>query len=441
MSVAIRNARIFTGEGEQHDGGSVAFDDGWITVVGEDETNADTVIDLEGRYLLPGLIDLHTHMSGGDNGIGYGVEAATFKMTAPLIEAVLDSVEAAGVTLRAGFTTVREIGTRDYIDVYLRAAQAAGQIDAPRILATGPGIAITGGHGEFWDPEHTADGVDAFVRRVRQLVHNKVDVIKVVSADGPETLGEWWTVQATAEEVSAAFAEARRLGRRTASHAMGGEAIKNIVHARVDTVEHGWYLSEESARLMVENGTYLVPTLGNVVAIIKHGPALGMPWAEMMADDEQSIFERMEMAREMGVKVACGSDCGGNEAHVHGRNADELECYVRFGMSAEEAIEAATIEAARAVRLDDRVGSLTPGKQADFVVLDEDPLADISAVRTSVVAVIQGGRVVRDDHGLLSEVRHEPRLVTSKALSGAAIDHVEDVSRGRGERAGVEAAR
>jgi len=253
-------------------------------------------------------------MVGGDNAIGLGDEATTFKMSDPLIKAVLDSVEAAGVTLHAGITTAREIGSRDYIDVYLRAAQAAGQIEAPRILATGPGVFMTGGHGNFWQPDRAADGVAEVVKRVRELVHNKVDVIKVVSADGPETLGRWTTVQSTPEEIAAAFTEAKRLGRRTASHAMGPDAIRNVVLGGGDTVEHGWYLTEESCRLMAERGTYLIPTLGNVVDIIHKGPSLQMPWTAMMAEDEPAIFERHAMAVELGVKIAMGSDCGGNEA-------------------------------------------------------------------------------------------------------------------------------
>jgi imidazolonepropionase-like amidohydrolase len=407
MSTAFLRAHLIVGDGRSYDNASVKIDGGRITKV---ETNggdleAEIQVDLEHRTLMPGMIDLHVHMVGGDKAMGLGDEATTFKMGDHIVKATLDGVEAARTTLHSGFTAVREIAARDYIDVYLKQAQAAGQIAGPRMLATGPGVFMTGGHGSFFELGRGADGVDAIVRRVRELVANKVDVIKIVSADGPETLGQWWTAQTTREEAIACFTEARRLGRITASHAMGPEAIENVVRAGVDTIEHGWYLSEESCRLMIEHGTYLVPTLGNVVAIIHNGPTYQMPWAEMMAADEAAIFERHTMAVELGVKIAMGSDCGGNEAHRHGNNALELECYTRCGMSPMQALVSTTLEAARVMRLDGEIGSVEEGKLADLVIIDGDPLTDISAARTQVAGVIQGGIVQRDDLGLLSEHR------------------------------------
>jgi len=216
-------------------------------------------------------------------------------------------------------------------------------------------------------------------------------------------------VQTTREEAEACFAEARRLGRQTASHAMGVEGIKNVVLSGVDTVEHGWYMDESSCHLMIEHGTTLVGTLSNVVAIIHNGPDLFMPWASMMAADEAAVFERHKMAVELGVTIAMGSDCGGNESHRHGQNALELECYVRCGMSPTQAITSATMGGAAVMRMSDAIGTIEPGKLADLVVIDGDPLSDISLARTGVVGVVQDGRVIRDDLGLMDELRAERR--------------------------------
>jgi imidazolonepropionase-like amidohydrolase len=411
MSTAFIGAHLITGDGRDFDSAAVKVEGDRIVEV---ETNggspsADHYVDLEGRTVIPGLIDVHVHMIGGDKAIGFGDEATTFRMYEPLPKALLDGVEAARTTLHAGYTAVREIAARDYLDVFLREAQRKGQIDGPRMLATGPGVYMTGGHGSFFDEAAAADSPWEMVKRVRELVRHKVDVIKIVSADGPETLGKWWTVQTTQEEAEACFAEARRLGRQTASHAMGAEAIENVVLAGVDTVEHGWYMNEASCRLMIEHGTTLVGTLSNVVAIIHNGPALFMPWASMMAADEEAVFERHGMAVELGVRIAMGSDCGGNESHRHGQNALELECYVRCGMSPMDAIIAATKVGAEVMRMGDSIGTIEPGKLADLVVIDGDPLADVSLVRTGVVGVVQDGRVVRDDLGLMDELRADRR--------------------------------
>jgi imidazolonepropionase-like amidohydrolase len=416
MSTAFIGANVITGDGGSIEDGAVKVEDERIVEVGPREgITADRFVELEGRTLMPGMIDVHVHLIGGDKAIGFGDEATTFRMYEPLPKALLDGVEAARRTLHAGFTSVREIAARDYLDVFLRDAQRKGQVEGPRMLATGPGVYMSGGHGSFFNQDEAADSPAEMVKRVRQLVGNRVDVIKIVSADGPETLGEWWTEQTTREEAEACFGEARRLGRSTAAHAMGVKGIENVVLAGVDTVEHAWYMDESSCRLMIEHGTTLIGTLSNVVAIIYNGPALFMPWADMMAADEEAVFDRHRMAVELGVKIAMGSDCGGNESHRHGQNALELECYVRCGMSPMDAITCATQVGARVMRMDDRIGTIEAGKLADLVLIDGDPLSDISLARTGVVGVVQGGEVIRDDLGILDPLRAERRRAVAVA--------------------------
>ena len=410
MAISLINAHLIIGDGRDFAAGSVKIDQGRITEVRNagEPGGADKVVDLGGRALLPGFIDLHDHIVGGDCARGYGNEAKSFRMEEPVVNAVLETVRAARTNLLSGVTSARDTAARDYIDVDLKRAQAQGMVEGPRLLASGPGVWMTGGHGSFLEPGHEADGVAAITRRVRELVARKVDVIKTISSDGPETCGNWDSPQYTREEVTAAFAEARRLGRRRAAHAMGHEGVNNVVLGGVETVEHGWYISEENCSNMIEHGTYLIPTLGNVLDIIHKGPALGMPWAEMMAEDEDTIFERHRMAVEMGVKIAMGSDCGGNEARLHGDSLLELECYVRCGMTPMQALVSATGEAANAVHIEDEVGTVEVGKLADFVIIEGDPTADIALTRTGVVGVIQGGDVKRDDLGILGDLRLDP---------------------------------
>jgi imidazolonepropionase-like amidohydrolase len=324
--------------------------------------------------------------------------------------------------LRAGFTTVREVGGRDYLDVALKSAQRSGLVEGPRMLVAGPGVWPTGGSGSHLEPDVGVDSTVDARRRVRSLVARGVDVIKIVSADGPPAVEPGLTAYPTAAEIEAIFAEATRLHRLKAAHAMCHDAIETVVRAGTDTVEHGWYLSEENCHTLIEHDAYLVGTLSNAWAMANRGAEVGFPWTEMMAEDLPAILERFRMAIAFGVKIAVGTDVGGNITHWYGESARELEVYVTCGMSTLQAIAAATHEAARAIHQQDSVGSIAEGKLADLVVIDGDPLADITLTRTGVVAVVQGGIVRRDDLGLFTPAATDlpQRRSSAVGIRGAA---------------------
>jgi imidazolonepropionase-like amidohydrolase len=274
------------------------------------------------------------------------------------------------------------------------------------MLASGPGVWPTGGSGAHLE---ASVGIDSEVdarRRVRQLVERGVDVIKIVSADGPPDLDPGSTVYPTEDEIRAIFAEATRLGKVKAAHALGHDAIEAVVRSGADTVEHAWYMSEENCHTLLNHETYLVGTLSNAWAMVNHGRETGFPWTPMMERDLPEIQARYRMAIDLGVKVAAGTDVGGNPTHWYGESARELEAYVECGMTPLAAIASATLNAARAIHLDGSLGSIEVGKLADLIVVDGDALSDISLTRTGVVAVLQGGAAYRDDLGFfLTAVR------------------------------------
>jgi imidazolonepropionase-like amidohydrolase len=418
MRTAIHHAHVVVGDGGTLDDGTVVFDGDRIETVAEHSDARgpfDMEVDLEGRTLLPGLIDCHIHMVGGDKTLGFDGEPPIMRTDEIAVtKALLEGVAAARTTLRSGFTTVREVGGRDYHDVALKRAQRAGLIEGPRMLASGPGVWPTGGSGAHLEPNVGVDSEADARRRVRELVERGVDVIKIVSADGPPDVDPGPTVYPTEDEVRAIFAEATRLGKVKAAHAMAPQAIETVVRAGTDTVEHAWYMSEENCHTLLERETYLVGTLSNAWAMVTHGRDIGFPWTAMMERDLPDIQARYRMAIELGVKIAAGTDVGGNPTHWYGESARELEAYVECGMGPLDAIASGTLLAANAIGLDASIGSIEPGKLADLVVIDGDPLSDISLTRTNVVAVIQGGAVFRDDLGLLLSAR--PRIAGDHAV-------------------------
>ncbi len=350
-----------------------------------------TVVDLGGRTLMPGLIDSHVHLAGGD--------FVPARENESLGIAVLRTLEAAQRSVLAGITTIRAAGSRDFIDCDVRDAVNQGIVWGPRLLASGRGLTTTGGHYHNWCAVEV-DGVDAVRREVRVQVKRGVDAIKLMLSPGIATQGaDVNSEQFTIEEVKAAVYEAHKMGRPVLSHAIGLGGIRNGVEAGVDSIDHGHYLDEEQARKMKAKGIYLVPTFGPTHYYIHERKA--EPWRIERAEQVEPLHDQsFRMALEIGVPVAMGCDCGAQSRMPNGLNALEIELMVKHGMTPMGALVAGTRESAKLMRILDTVGTLEPGKAADLLVIDGSPVDDISRVRTSVKAVVQAGVVRRDDLGL-----------------------------------------
>jgi imidazolonepropionase-like amidohydrolase len=356
----------------------------------------DRQIDLTAYTLLPGLIDVHTHLTSVANFDPYFELSMT-----PGKEAIL-GVENAKTTLEAGFTTVRNVGANGFTDVALRDEINEGHIPGPHMQVSGPPLGITGGHmDENLLPEQyhvvgegVADGIAAVQHMVRQNIKYGADLIKIGASGGVLSKGDDpQASQYTLEEMQAIVADAHRLGRKVAAHAHGAEAIKLATIAGVDSIEHGSYINDEDIKLMKEHGTYLVPTsyLYDWIREYGHLPAF---YAQKMKDVTSVARANHKRAIAAGVKVALGTDAA---VYPHGLNAHEVEVYVReYGMTPLAAIQSATVNAADLMAWTDRTGSLDPGKWADIIAVKGDPLADVRILQ-SVPFVMKGGIIYKDE--------------------------------------------
>ncbi len=356
----------------------------------------DREINLTHSTVMPGLMDVHTHLTGANNFDPY------FELTmTPAKEAII-GVENAKVTLEAGFTTVRNVGANDFTDVALRDEINAGHIPGPHMQVSGPPLGITGGHMDenllpyqyHLSGEGVADGIPAVQHMVRQNIKYGADLIKIGASGGVLSKGDDpQASQYTLEEMQAICADAHRLGRKVAAHAHGAQAIKLATLAGVDSIEHGSYIDEEDIKLMKEHGTYLVPTAYLVDWMNQYGhlPEL---YQQKMKDVGGAMKANHIRAIKAGVKVALGTDAA---VYPHGLNAHELDVYVnQYGMTPLAAIQSATLNAADLMGWTDRTGSIDTGKWADLIAVDGDPLKDVRILQ-HVPFVMKAGIVYKDE--------------------------------------------
>jgi imidazolonepropionase-like amidohydrolase len=372
----------------------VVVDGDRISGVTDKAPDGAQTIDLGDMTLLPGLMDMHTHLSVGRTPPDKRAETEQIEPADMAIQATQN----ARATLLAGFTTVRECGANNFIDVALKRAIERGVINGPRIIPSGYQIGMTGGHAdntgyaegvyELGPKQGVADGVAQVLFAVRYQIKHGAEVIKLMASSGVLDL------QASAElrefsdeELRAAVDEAKRHGLRVAAHAHGTEGILAALRAGVNSIEHGSMLNDEAIRMMKEHSVYLVPTL-----------YVTLPQSQTRLNDLQrakgdamsrAAHESFRKAMAAGVRIAFGTDAG---VYPHGLNAREFAAMVSLGMKPADAIRTATLGAAGLLGVDDR-GEIVPGKLADLIAVPGNPLEDVTALE-HVKFVMMGGRVV-----------------------------------------------
>lgn len=358
-------------------------------------------IDAGGGYLLPGFIDSHLHLMAN----GFKMEDTIHQ---PLSYYFYKAVENMHLTLEAGVTTVRDAGLADY---GLKMAVEQGLIQGPRMQISVAPLSVTGGHFDFWlksgfdvktsypgHPDSICDGVDGVRQKVREVLRAGADVVKVMTTGGVMSANDRPEFsQFTVNELNVIVEEAGYRGVKTMAHAHGAEGIKNAIESGIHSIEHGTYLDQEAIRMMVERGTYLVPTLVVMKTNKENAEAGDIP--DYGLEDALRIVdihrENIKKAYKAGITMVMGTDCG---VINHGVNLQELGLLCDVGMEPMEAILAGTKIAAQCLGWQDRIGTLEKGKMADLVISKVNPLKSINSLGESdnIEMVIKDGKIVKD---------------------------------------------
>jgi imidazolonepropionase-like amidohydrolase len=382
------------------------IDNGKITRIGKFQADAGaTVIDWSHYTLVPGLIDLHTHLIG---------DLDSSNLAAPLMSSAardtLLGVQHARDTVRAGFTTVRDVGTyRAYVDVALRDAINDGTVEGPRMFVAGAYVTVSRGGGEVTaaTPDvvipaemrrGVANSADEVRQRVREILSNGADLIKVIATGAVLTNGtEPGAPEFSEAEIRAAVDEAKLRGVFVAAHAHGAEGIKRAIRAGVRTIEHASYLDDEGIALMKQHGTWLVADIynGDYIDEVGHRDHWSEEILRKNTETTQTQRDGFAKAVKAGVNIAFGTDAG---VYPHGDNARQFAYMVKYGLTPLQAIRAGTLDAARALGHEKELGSIAVGKSADLVAVSGDPLADVRVLEHVKAVIKQGASICGVDN-------------------------------------------
>ena len=407
-SYVLKAARLFDARtGRLVTPGVVVVRDGKVAAVGPGASTPEgaRVVELGDATLLPGFMDAHTHLTG-EPGEDYRQDLLD-ELQRTIPEQTLEAVPMVRATLMAGFTTVRNLGASDFIDVGLRNSIRRGTVVGPRILTATSGLGSTGGHcdgGNSWrkgllveeSSRGVANGPEALRAKVRENLKYGADLIKVCATGGVLSLNsDVDSPQLTQAELDAIVDEAHARKRKVAAHAHGAEGAKRAIRAGVDSIEHGSLLDDEALELMKQKGTWYVPTALAFQGVRDRADRGQMPEEnirKVRAVDE-ARRRTLRKAIEKRVRIAFGTDAG---VFVHGRNAGEFAMLVEAGMAPAEALRAATVHAAELLGVSSTLGTLEPGKLADVVAVPGNPLQDIRKTE-AVFFVMKEGVIHRHD--------------------------------------------